>query len=274
MQSITLDLIPQEVKPILRVSQYDDNWDVKIFITENGEALAVSPTDTATMIIRKPDGNIVTLEAEAAYADAFKVTLTEQACACYGDSFGELVIETTMGGVTRRKGTCNFILNVEISPEFGGIDSTTAIANLRSQIGEMASDEVQEIAPAIIAEIAPTIIGDEYLTKTQIESGYYNKEYVNTNYYDKSQTAKMGNRIYPKTLTAGNTTLSFEITPLMPELANYVQFFINEPNINEPTYSVTQGTEGKETITLTFDSAFDHDVVITALQFGIASIHQ
>lgn len=208
MQSITLDLIPQEVKPILRVSQYDDNWDVKIFITENGEALGVSPSDMATLIIRKPDDNIVTLEAVAAYSDAFKVTLTEQACACYGDSFGELIIEATTGGVTRRKGTCNFILSVEISPELGGIDSQSEIDNLESQIESITSNVIEEVAPPIIAEMLPTIVGDEYYTKTEIDNNFYSKTQIDTNYYTKEQTDEAiaaAGSAYTETVLFNNT---------------------------------------------------------------------
>lgn len=255
MQTITLDLIPQEVKPVLKVSQYDDNWDVKIFITENGEALGITPADIGTLIIRKPDGNIVTLEAAAAYADAFKVSLTEQACACYGDSFGELIIETNSGGVTRRKGTCNFILSVEISPEFGGIASDSAISNLRTQIAGLVESEVNEIAPDIIAELAPSIIGSEYLTKTQIEAAYYNKNGVN------NLIAGVTNKAIIQTLTAGNTTISFTTSLSANAL---VEFKINEPDVIEPTISET--TENNNRIfTLTFEEAFDHDVTIMLL---------
>ena len=265
MQSITLDLIPQEVKPVLRVSQYDDNWDVKIFVTENGEALAVSPSDSATLIIRKPDGNIVTIEAAPAYADAFKVTLTEQACACYGESFGELVIEATTGGVTRRKGTCNFILDVEISPEFGGIDSTSVIDNLRTQIAQIVGVEVAAIAPEIIAEIAPTIIGSNYLTKDQIAELYYNKTQIQTDYYTKTQADTEISKAKPKaiiqTLEAGDTVITFTTSLSASAL---VEFKINEPGINEPT--IVESTSGDNRIfTLTFDAAFDHDVSIMLL---------
>lgn len=249
MQSITLDLIPQEVKPILKVSQYDDNWDVKIFITENGEALAVSPSDTATLIIRKPDGNIVTLEAEAAYADAFKVTLTEQACACYGDSFGELVIELTTGGVTRRKGTCNFILSVEISPEFGGIVSASSIHNLRTQINQMTAAAVAVVAPPIIAELVPSIVGDQYLTKAQIEEGYYSKAQVN------NLLAQLAATIPHKitgVLPAGSTSITLTDTATVNPVSDnsLVAPFTNVWGVS-PTAIVVDGTN--HTITLTFE---------------------
>lgn len=249
MQSITLDLIPQEVKPILKVSQYDDNWDVKIFITENGEALAVSPSDTATLIIRKPDGNIVTLEAEAAYADAFKVTLTEQACACYGDSFGELVIEANTGGVTRRKGTCNFILSVEISPEFGGIVSASSIHNLRTQINQMTAAAVAVVAPPIIAELVPSIVGDQYLTKAQIEAGYYSKTQVDNLL---TQLAATIPHKITGVLPAGSTSITLTDTATVNALSDnsLVSIFTSVYGVN-PTAAVVDGTN--HTITLTFE---------------------
>lgn len=251
MQTITIDLIPQAEKPIVKVSQFDDNWDVKFLLTENGEGVELSPYDSVTCIIRKPDNNIVTIEGTI-LLNGTVVSLTEQACACYGNSWGELVIESG----DKRKGTCNFILEVEKSPEFGGIDSDSEINNLRRQIAGIVGDEVAEVAPAIIAELAPTIIGDEYLTKAQIEAAYYSKQQTD----NEIQKAKPHAII--ETLEAGDTVISF--TTDYPATA-LVEFKINEPGVNEPTI-VESTSEDNRIYTLTFPEAFDHDVSIMLLR--------
>ena len=153
MQTVTIDLIPQDVLPIIKVSQFNDNWDIKFIITENGEEKQIHPADVCTCVIRKPDNNIVTIEASTLYDNGVKISLTEQACACYGKALGELVIIATEGGVTKRVGSCNFILDVEISPELGGIRSASEIDNLESQI------------EAIVTEV----LSDDYYTKTETD---------------------------------------------------------------------------------------------------------
>lgn len=171
MQTVTIDLIPQDVLPVIKVSQFNDNWDIKFIITENGEEVQVHPDDVVTCVIRKPDNNIVTINATTLYGNGVGILLTEQACACYGKAFGELVITATVGGITKRVGTCNFILDVEISPEFGGIQSATEIDNLRTQIDAIINQDagpiVEDVAGPIVAELVPIVIGDNYYTKAQ-----------------------------------------------------------------------------------------------------------
>ena len=251
MQQLTLDLIPQKEKPVLSVSQFDDNWPVRFDFTEAGEAVLLGAYDEVTCIVRKPDGNIVTMACEVSPSGYAVCDFTEQSTACYGLSYGEVVIETG----TKRKGTCNFILDVERSPEFGGIDSTSVIDNLERQIASMVGASVAEIAPAIIAEIAPSVIGDEYLTKAQIEASYYNKQSVD----NKITNAKPQAII--QTLEAGDTVMTFTTSLSASAL---VEFKINEPDVNAPT--IVESTSGDDRIfTLTFAEAFDHDVTIMLL---------
>ena len=262
MQTVTIDLIPKDEKPVVKVSQVDDHLGITFLVQENGEDINLSPGDTITCIIRKPDNNIVTIEGILGYPqNKVIVYLTEQACACHGLAWGELVIDSG----TARQGSCNFILDVEISPEFGGIDSTSVIDNLSRQIAQIVGVEVAEIAPEIIAEIAPTIIGSNYLTKDQMAELYYNKVQIQTDYYTKTQADTEISKAKPKaiiqTLEAGDTVITFT-TSL--SAAALVEFKINEPGINEPT--IVESTIGDNRIfTLTFDAAFEHDVSIMLL---------
>ena len=148
MQTVYIDLIPQQIKPVINASQFDDNRLVRFMLLENGEEFTLSGNETVTVNIRKPDRNIVVITPTIGANNYVDVYFTEQACACFGTSFGELVIDD----VNAKIGTCNFDLDVEISPEFGGIRSTSEINNLRTQIEEIASE----------------IIGEDYYNKTEV----------------------------------------------------------------------------------------------------------
>lgn len=264
MQKIYLDLTPKKEKPVVYVSQFDNDRRFYIQLMEDGTEVQAAPSIDYSIVIRKPDNNIVTLaypNVQPMIDGTIRVSLTEQACACSGTSFGELILEEN----ERREGTCNFILDVELSPEFGGIDSTSVIANLRRQIAQIAGVEVAAIAPDIIAEIAPTIIGSEYLTKDQIAELYYNKIQIQTDYYTKTQADTEISKAKPKaiiqTLEAGETVITFTTSLSASAL---VEFKINEPDIIEPT--IVESTSGDNRIfTLTFAEAFDHDVSIMLL---------
>lgn len=258
MQKIYLDLTPKKEKPTVYVSQYDNDRRFYIQLMEDGTEVQAAPSIDYSIVIRKPDNNIVTLaypNVQPMIDGTIRVSLTEQACACYGISFGELILEEN----ERREGTCNFILNVEISPEFGGIPSASEIANLKTQIDAIINQDagtiVEEVAGPIVAELVPEVIGDNYYTKTEVQTNYYDKNTVD----NKIANAKP--KAIIQTLEAGETVISF--TTALSATA-IVEFKINEPGINEP--AITETTSGENRIfTLTFDTAFDHDISIMLL---------
>ena len=138
MQIVNIDLKPQKEKPVVELSQYDNNVCVRFALFDNGEEFTLAGTETVSVNIRKPDGNIVVITPEIGANKYIDVYFTEQACACYGMSFGEISIESADDTV---QGTCNFNLDIEISPLMGGIESDTAIENLTTQIEDIISGE-------------------------------------------------------------------------------------------------------------------------------------
>lgn len=178
MQRITLDIIPNGEKPIVYSSQFDDGRIFGIDLTEKGDPFTYSGTETFEVVIRKPDNNLVTLEAtkKSEIVDDqtiyyIEVELSEQANACFGDSICELKItedETLIG-------TLNFVLKVERSPEQGGVDSQTAINNLTTEITTILDNELGDILPDIVTPLVDSIISEDVYTKSQT----YNKEEVN-----------------------------------------------------------------------------------------------
>ena len=167
MQTITLDLIPQKEKPIVKLSQYDNDRQVRFMLEENGEPYTLVGTETVEVNIRKPDRNIVVL-APTIGANAYvDVLFTEQSAACYGEAFGELSIKSGETVI----GTCNFIIDVEISPIYGGISSETEINNLETQIEEIITE----------------VLSDDYYTKTQTDT-LLNAKANASDVYTKTQT--------------------------------------------------------------------------------------
>ena len=137
MQVVYIDLIPQKEKPVVNASQFDNNRSVRFMLTENGNTYTLAGTEDVTCEIRKPDGNIVIITLTIGANSYVDVDLTEQACACYGQAFGEISIKDNDDVI----GTCNFILDVEVSPTAGGIQSASEIDNLTEQIEDIISGE-------------------------------------------------------------------------------------------------------------------------------------
>ena len=257
MQVVYIDLIPQKIKPLIKASQFDDNRHVRFRLTENGEYYTLSGTETVTVTIRKPDRNIVVITPTIGANSYIDVYFTEQACACFGMSFGEITIEDE----TAKIGTCNFDLEVELSPAYGGIDSTSEIDNLTTQIDALITTEVEEIAPGIIEEIVPTIIGDEYLTKAQIEASYFNKTEVNL----RRPVVKN-----PQTLVAGENSVTFNLSKDADFDWRMFSIYASEPNIVYSNITITESSSSL-TITITFPRTYNHNISISLMWFGLAA---
>lgn len=269
MQKINLDLTPKKEKPIVYVSQYDNDRRFYIQLMEDGTEVQAAPSIDYSIVIRKPDNNIITLaypNVQPMIDGTIRVSLTEQACACSGDSFGELILEEN----ERREGTCNFILNVELSPEFGGIRSTSEIANLKTQIDTIINQDagpiVEDVAGPIVMEMVPEVIGDNYYTKSEIQSNYYNKAAIDqtVNNIDADINAAY-NQAKFYTLAAGDTSLSFVVSGI--ESTDIIDFKVNELNVLMPDITAVPVTGGIK-YTLTFDDAFDHDVSIAFIKYS------
>ena len=282
MQIINIDIIPQKVKPVVNLSQYDNNRCVRFALFEDGEEYTLAGTEIVEVSVRKIDGNICVITPEIGNHNYIDVYFTEQSTACHGESFGEISINSAND---TKIGTCNFILNVEISPEFGGIVSQSEIDNLESQIESMTSDVVSEVAPPIIAEMVPTIVGDQYYTKSQVQENYYNKTYIDTNYYNKGNLDSKFNLVKPyrwsTTFYTGQTQKKIYIEDLMLYFGDSydVQAFASDYGVCPSNIQFIQ-EEDPETGEVTaaywqidFEEAFDHNVKVDLLVWGPLSYH-
>ena len=187
-QITKVDLIPNGELSVCNVSQFDNGRVLPFEILENKEAYNIPNDIRVELHCRKPDGNIVTLPSESIADNIVTFLSTTQLTACYGKNICEIAL---YGPNDYLIGSANFILEVEKSPTLGGINSTTAIHNLESQIKDIAEDVIPEILP-------------DYLE----------------DYYTKSEVDALIDNIFP-TLTASGAIASF-VTALTKPLVSVI----------------------------------------------------
>lgn len=141
MEQINLNLIPGRTMPVAHASQYDIGRIIRFNLFEGDTVFTFDGTETASVNVRKTDGNIVTESLTVIASTSYvEVVTTEQMTACAGSNLAE--IEITKGSDVL--GTLNFVLDVEEDPTEGGIQSESEINNLRVQVAGMVAEEVAE----------------------------------------------------------------------------------------------------------------------------------
>ena len=196
METIKLDLIPGKKMPSLHASQFDDGRAYHIELTENRVPYVLDGTETISVIVRKCDNTLVSMDIANTFANKsyLEFEVTEQMTACSGFNYGEIILEKNGD----RLGSLNFYLVVETAPDENGITSQSEIKNLNRQIteevdrilpdmvdevaepiiNEKVPEKVAEVAPSIVSEIAPPIV--EALVPEAVGNNYYNKSQTDT----------------------------------------------------------------------------------------------
>lgn len=136
METININLIPNGVAPKLHASQFDKNLRVFGFYVNYGS----EPYDLTGKVVafnmRKPDNNIVCVNAENISGNYCEVAVSEQMTACEGNSLCELVISDGHDTIA----SANLYLVVEKSVIDGGVESETVIENLTTQVAQITAD--------------------------------------------------------------------------------------------------------------------------------------
>ena len=160
IERIKLNLIPTGSMPVLHASQYDEGRLFRAEIYEGVKPYIFDGTELISLVVRKPDSNLVTMDIANVYSGKRYIDFvsTEQMCAVAGQSYGEITLEKN--GV--RIGSLNFYLQVEGAPDEGDITSQSEINNLKRQITDevdrILPNMVENIAPAIVEEVAPDVV--------------------------------------------------------------------------------------------------------------------
>lgn len=154
MESFNLNIIPGKTRPVCHASQFDTGRVIRVNLFEDANIYTLSGSEEVSLSVRKPDGNVVTVEIENTGDSFVEIVTTEQMTACAGSNLCELKIEDD-GKVI---GTMNFILETEQDPLEGGIESESSIYNLETQVNGMVAEAVadQYDSNAVIFDQTPT----------------------------------------------------------------------------------------------------------------------
>lgn len=130
MEIININLIPGLNNPVCHVSQFDVGRTIRLNLYEGSSVYTLSGTETIKLNIRKPDNTVITRDIRNTSSTYITFNTTEQMCPLPGENVCELSIESN-GTVIK---SINFLMIVEISPLYKGVESQTAIQDLDSQI--------------------------------------------------------------------------------------------------------------------------------------------
>lgn len=150
MEAVNLNIIPGKAWPVCHASQFDIGRTIRFNLFEGTAEVTLDGTETITVNVKKPDGNVVTAAVTNTSSNYVEVVTTEQMTACDGANLAELKIEKGADVI----GTLNFILDVEVDPLKNGIESESAIHNLEQQIADAVADQYD--ADAVVFDSVPT----------------------------------------------------------------------------------------------------------------------
>ena len=153
MEVFNLDIIPGKSAPVIHASQFDAGREFKANLFEGPTVYTLSGAETLSVIVRKPDGNMVTAAVTNTSDSYITFETTEQMTACDGANLCELRIENGADVI----GSINFIMEVEKSPDTG-ITSASEIHNLEAQVDAFTAIAVanQYDSANVIFDNSPT----------------------------------------------------------------------------------------------------------------------
>lgn len=156
IEIITINLIPGGMKSACHAKQYDKGRVIRANLVNGLIPYSIKSGDVFTLNVKKPDGNIVTVEVDATEGNTYvDFSTTEQMCAVAGKNNCEFSIENGSDLI----GTANFFMIVEASPLEGGIESESEINNLTTQI----------------EEITEQVVGENYYDKNEVDTALSGK---------------------------------------------------------------------------------------------------
>ena len=150
MEAINVDLIPGKANAVCHVSQYDIGRTIRLNLFEGGSVYTLAGTETLTVAVRKPDGNVATEAVTNTSSSYVEIVTTQQMDAVAGCNLCELSITSGADVI----GTANFYMEVELDPLDGGIASDSFIHNLNQQIYDAVADQYD--SNNVIFDATPT----------------------------------------------------------------------------------------------------------------------
>ena len=142
VQNLNLDIIPEGVRPVIYVSQYDNQTNaLKFSLYVNNQSFTI-PSGAGVLINgHKPDNTAFSYQAASISGNTVTCNVTQQMTAVPGDVDCELRIRTS----TQVIGTLNFVLRVEAAP----LNDDSVISESYIPLVEQAIDIAANLAQYI-----------------------------------------------------------------------------------------------------------------------------
>ena len=150
MEQLNLNLIPVGAAPVCHVKQYDVGRTIRFNLFNGASVYTLDGTETVSVNVRKPDGNLVTESLDASHGNYVEVVTTEQMDAVSGLNICDITIEKGGNNIA----TLNFYMSVQVSPLENGVPSESDIENLRSQVAAIVADQYD--SENVFFDAAPT----------------------------------------------------------------------------------------------------------------------
>ena len=146
VQNLNLDIIPEGVRPVIHVSQYDNQTNALRFsLFVNNQSFTI-PSGAGVLINgHKPDNTAFSYQAASISGNTVVCNVTQQMTAVPGDVDCELRIRTS----TQVIGTLNFVLRVEPAP----LNDDSVISESYIPLVEQAIDIAANLAQYIEATV-------------------------------------------------------------------------------------------------------------------------
>lgn len=193
-EEINVNFIPGGVMSTCHVSQYDTGYRKIIVNLYSGSTpYTFHPTMYGVsyyiiLKVRKPDGNIVTLNVTPGETSTTRVTIitTEQMVAVAGKNICELSVQDAETNPTYVVASANFIMEVEKDPTYGGLTSESDIYNLEQQIRDITASEMGNYYTKSEADVKFADVSNVY-TKSAADEKFADA----SNVYTKSEADEL-----------------------------------------------------------------------------------
>lgn len=135
MENVNLNLIPGLNNPVCHVSQYDTGRIIRLNLFEGINIYTLTGNEIIKLNVRKPDNTVLEEQLTNTSSNYVMFSTVEQMCPLYGDNVCELSIEYN-GTIIH---SINFLMKVEKSPLYKGIEVASSVEDLDKQIKEAIS---------------------------------------------------------------------------------------------------------------------------------------
>ena len=249
-QAINLDVIPAGVRPVIHVSQFDNQVQALRFTLYKDNVPFTIPGGAAVLINGyKPDNTAFSYAATATSGQTATFSVTQQMTAVSGDVECELRVRTASEII----GTLNFILRVEKAPlTDDSVLSETDIPLIEQAVDIAANlaEYIQQTLDAAEAASASAQAAAASATDAATDAASAASDAASVqNLYDSIETAKQGANAAAQAANAaaaGLNNITAQANTLQPGASATASY---DATNNRFTFGIPQGANGASGVT-------------------------